>query len=310
MRDKNTGIKVFVPCSISGFSVGKSCISVAAALPGDEIVAGFKGQKGVSAGSITGYKKDLDPEHNSAVLAGQLLHDFLKIKEGIVLDIHKRIPVGAGLSSCAASAVGGVFAVNELLGRPLERYDLAEFAIQAVRKFIPSTDNSQVLSVLFGGVILSRDTQIEPFQKLYLPRGLFLTVFYPETIDYSKPAFSSWLDSFSNGTWLTYSQNLCGFISSLYTSNFELMKDCFKLNELDKRLEEQIPGLKEIREAVESCGVIGMGMAGLGPAFFVLSPNTLIAEKSTDLIVNHLAVNKLNLKVYQTTIDMNGVRIC
>lgn len=310
MRDKNTGIKIFVPCSVSGFSVGKSCISVAAGLPGDEIVAGFNDQKGVIAGSITGYKKDLDPDHNSAVLAGQLLQDYLKNDAGIVLDIHKRIPIGAGLSSCAASAVGGVFAVNELLGRPLERYDLAEFAIQAVRKFIPSSDNSQVLSVLFGGVILSRDSQIEPFQKLYLPRGLFLTVFYPEALDYSKPAFSSWLDSFSNAAWLTYSQNMCGFISSLYTSNLELMKDCFKFNEHDQQLEEQIPGLKEIRGAVERCGVIGMGIAGLGPAFFVLSPNTLIAEKSTDLIVNHLAVKKLNLKVYQTTIDMNGVRIC
>jgi homoserine kinase len=312
MRDKNTGIKIFVPCSISGFSVGKSCISVAAGLPGDEIVASFIGEKGVTARSIAGYKNglSLDSSYNSAVYAGKLLHDYLKSDEGIVFDLHKRIPMGVGLSSCAASAVGGVFAVNELLGRPLERYDLAEFAIQAVRNFIPSTDNSQVLSILFGGAILSRDTQKEPFQKLYLPKGLFLTIYYPEVLDYSKPDLSSWLGGFSHEAWLKYSQNMCGFISSLYTSNLDLMKDCFRLNEMDQKLETLIPGLNEVRSDVEACGVIGMGMAGLGPAFFVLNPNTLIAEKSADLIVNHLAGKKMNLKVYQTKIDMNGVMVC
>jgi len=313
MRDKNTGIKVFIPCSISGFSVGKTCISVASSLPGDEIIARFdQRHNGVLAKNITGYKSGLsaDSSHNSAVLAANMFCTYLNTNEGIVLDIHKKIPLGVGLSSCAASAVGGVFAVNELLGRPLERYDLADFAIQAVRKFIPSTDDSQVLSILYGGAILSRNTTSEPFQKLYLPKGLFLSIFYQEHVEYHTPDFPSWLNHFSNETLLKYAQNMGGFISALYTSNLDLMKDCFSLNELDQSLGTSIPCYSEIKSEVEAHGVIGLGIAGLGPAFFVLSPNSLIAEKSTQLIEKCFREKRIPFRGFQTKIDMNGVSVC
>lgn len=312
MRDKNTGIKVFVPCAIAGFGSGKGCISVAANLPGDEIIGRFYNGRGVTAHAITGYKKglSLDATQNSAVLAGNLLCNFLKAEEGIQLDIHKKIPLGLGLSSCAASAVGGVFAVNELLGRPLERYDLVPFAIEATRKFIPGTDDSQVLSIIFGGAILSRNSKNESFQKLYLPRGLFLNIFYPQDMPYETPEFISWINGFSAQTLINYTHQMCGFISSLYTSNLNLTKDSFIKNELDKSLGKNIPGYLDALDAVEKTGAIGMGIAGLGPAFYILSPNSLIAEECNELVQNFFKQYKVELQSYQTTIDMNGVRIC
>jgi len=80
MRDKNTGIKVFVPCAIAGFGSGKGSISVASSLPGDEITGRFYDGKGVTAHAITGFKKglSLDVSQNSAVLAGDLLCNFLE----------------------------------------------------------------------------------------------------------------------------------------------------------------------------------------------------------------------------------------
>lgn len=313
MRDKNTGIKVFIPCSISGFGLGKGCISVASGIPGDEIIARFSNDhQGVLAKTITGYKHGLsmDESHNSAVLAGNFLCRHLNIPEGIDLEIHKRIPVGAGLSSCAASAVGGVFAVNELLGRPMERYDLVDFAIQATRQFIPVFDDSQVLSILFGGAILSRNSGSEAFQKLYLPKGLFLTIFLPENISFVKLEFSEWVSSFPGRLLFEHAHQLSGFISALYTSNLDLMKDCFSKNNLDHSLGKAIPCYPELEQVLETTGMIGMGVAGLGPAFFVLSPNSLIAEEAATLVQNCYKSKNTELKIFQTKIDMNGVGVC
>ena len=43
------------------------------------------------------------------------------------------MPLGSGLGSSAASAVAGVFAANELMGRPLSQKDLLPFAMEGER---------------------------------------------------------------------------------------------------------------------------------------------------------------------------------
>src|SRR5690625_6961623 len=49
---------------------------------------------------------------------------------GIEFEIHKKMPIGSGIGSSAASAAAGAFAVNELLGSPFSKKELLPFAVK------------------------------------------------------------------------------------------------------------------------------------------------------------------------------------
>ena len=54
----------------------------------------------------------------------------LDIDFGFEIEIYKNIKPGSGIGSSAASAVGSVFGMNELLGKPFNKTELTAFAIK------------------------------------------------------------------------------------------------------------------------------------------------------------------------------------
>ena len=112
----NSGIKVFAPASVANVAVGFDILGFALERPGDEIIARFSNNPGLRITKITGAKGKLpyEVEKNTAGFAAQKLLEFLgETERGIELEIHKKMPFGSGLGSSAASAVGGVMAINE-----------------------------------------------------------------------------------------------------------------------------------------------------------------------------------------------------
>jgi len=305
-----TGVKVFAPAAIANFSVGLGVLSVAVNQPGDEIVAKLKpGNNGISIKSIQGYKKglSLDPANNSASLAGQLLLDHIKEDIGIELEIFKNIPLNSGFSSNASSAVAGVFAVNELLDKPLKRSDLLDFALQAESKFSFLPNYSQVCSILFGGIILYRNTDNEKFQKLYTPHGLSLTLIMPEISIKEKTKLDLLSNQVDINTYISHSSNLAAFVSSLYTSNFNLFSDSLQHDTIYTELRSIVPCFENIKSIVTQEGGYGCGLAGLGPGIFIVSPNTLIADEIAIKVECLYKKDRLSYKLFQTEINLNGV---
>ncbi|RMG87869.1 MAG: homoserine kinase, partial [Bacteroidetes bacterium] len=121
----NAGIKVFAPASVGNIGVGFDCLGFALEKPGDEIIARFSDKPGLRITKITGKKGKHIPyevEKNTAGFAAlKLLEHLGETKRGIEIEVHKKMPLGSGLGSSAASAVAGVMAINELLRRPLEK---------------------------------------------------------------------------------------------------------------------------------------------------------------------------------------------
>jgi homoserine kinase len=202
-------------------------------------------------------------------LAGQLLLDHLGENTGIRLNIHKKVPLNSGLSSNAASAVAGVFAVNELLGRPLERYDLIDFAEKAARKFNIHLFPAQVASILFGGILLYQPGTPGNFQKIYCPEGIQLTLIVPE-IELNESEKLQLLSSeLPLEQRIDENGNTAAFISSLYTSDFDLFESCLRDKHPDPGLLKTYPYFEPISELVRKEGGFGAGISGLGPAMYM-----------------------------------------
>ena len=308
-----SGIKIRIPASISDFGIGHRQAAACVEWPSDEIIVHLDESSvpGVKIAEITGKKTGipLDPTANSAAIAAQILLDQLGEKRGINMRIHKNIPAGSGLSANAASAVGGVFALNELLGRPLERYDLLPIAYQAARHFDSAPFPAQSCSILFGGILFYPEPDTGLFKKVYTPKGLHITLVIPslEGTPFKKiPANDFLHDSHQ----LPFVGKSCSMISALYESDFELLSQALDENPLEKPYSHYYPWLMDIRKIVRESGSYGFQLAGRGPGLFVVSPNTLIAGNAEEKIKGVFNALTLPCEIIQTKIDLNGVSVC
>ena len=116
-------IKVFAPASVTNVSCGFDVMGFAIERPGDELVLRIKEKPGITISKITGdHGSFLNlVETNTAGVSLKALAEHLNFPKGIEIEIRKKMPLGSGLGSSAASAVASVFALNEILGKPLTK---------------------------------------------------------------------------------------------------------------------------------------------------------------------------------------------
>src|SRR5439155_10704141 len=123
---QHTGwVKVFAPASIANLGPGFDSLGVALQGLGDTIEARRSAAPGVRIVEMTGEKESIpiDPDKNCAGRAAETVLKQLKGKAakeaGLEMKLHKGLPQGSGLGSCAASAVGGAVAAHLLFGSAL-----------------------------------------------------------------------------------------------------------------------------------------------------------------------------------------------
>ena len=129
-------IRVYAPATVANVACGFDIFGFAVNHPGDEVVLEKKSTPGIIIKEITGDDGRLPKavEKNTAGIAIQKYLSFIgREDQGFELSLHKDMPLGSGLGSSAASAVAGVFAANELMGRPLSQKDLLPFAMEGER---------------------------------------------------------------------------------------------------------------------------------------------------------------------------------
>src|SRR5699024_10100859 len=121
-----------------------------------------------------------DPQKNTVSAAVfQLLEDTGNSDKGIALSLHKKMPIGSGLGSSAASTVAGLFAANQLLGKPLSEKQLIDYAIIGERIACGQGHADNVAPSLLGGFVLIRSYDPLDIISLPTPDELVCTVIHP-----------------------------------------------------------------------------------------------------------------------------------
>src|SRR5690606_9685110 len=100
-------IKVFAPASVTNVSCGFDILGFAIEYPGDEVHLKITNEPGLRITKITGDdgRLPLTPEKNTAGLSLLALMNHLNFDKGIELELHKKMALGSGLGTSAASAV-------------------------------------------------------------------------------------------------------------------------------------------------------------------------------------------------------------
>lgn len=304
-----SGIKVFAPASVANVAVGYDILGFALEKPGDEIIASFKDSSGLEITKITGAggKLPYDLDRNTAGFAAKKLLEYLgEAERGIALEIHKKMPFGSGLGSSAASAAAGVMAVNELLGRPLEKSQLLPFAVLGEQIADGAYHADNVAPSLLGGIVLIRSNANLDVHRLHVPKGLYVAVIYPEVEVLTREARSILSESVGLDQLIRQSGNLAGFIVGLYNSDFDLIRRSLEDVVIEPQRARLIPHFYSVKEAALDAGALGCSISGAGPSIFALCDNTLTAEVAGKNMQAVFDRHKVNNHLFLSGINQEG----
>jgi homoserine kinase len=202
-----------------------------------------------------------------------------------------------------------VFALNELMGKPLTRKELVQYAMAGEQLASGAAHADNLAPVLLGGFTLVRCNDTLDIIKLPSPKNLYATLLHPKielktaharailkkTIPLSK-AIQQW-------------GNLGAFVSALYTEDYELLSRAMVDKVIEPSRAMLIPEFESIRESALKAGALGSGISGSGPSIYALSEGKARAEKVGEAMLK--ATQNLDLKVdlHISPINPKGITI-
>jgi homoserine kinase len=219
------------------------------------------------------------------------------------------MPVGSGLGSSAASAVGGVYGLNLLLGSPYSKMDLLKFAIKGESIASGAIHADNVAPCLFGGFVLIRDYNPLEIIHLPVPKNLYCSVVYPHIIIETKKARKLIKKELPLPTARKHFGNIGALVSSLYSGNIDLLGRSIHDEISEPARATLIPGYEEIKNAAISNGAHGCSISGSGPSIFAFSKSRQSATKIANALKSVVLSKGIKANIYVSKINKEGPKV-
>ena len=277
----NNRVRVFAPATASNLGPGFDVLGLALERPGDEVEAEVREQPGVEIVAVTGAASlSTDPRENVVGIAASAALEQLGVADrGVRLWLHKRMPLGSGLGSSAASSVAGAAAVNALFGGALSDAALVGCGLrgEAAASGAPHPDN--VAPCVLGGIVLMRGRDPLDLIRLPVPEPLRVVVVHPHVEVLTAAARRLVAERrFAIGQAVANLGNIAAFVHALHTGDLELLG-----RSIDDALVEPIraplvPGFAAVKRAALDAGALGCSISGSGPSVFAFAASDAAAE--------------------------------
>ena len=304
-------ITVFAPATVANLGCGFDTMGLAIDKPGDELTLIKNDEKKITIKKITGDKKMLtyNPKRNTVSVAIQAMLDALEITQGFDIYLDKKMPLGSGLGSSAASSVAGVFAANELLGSPFRRIELVPFAMEGERIASGSAHADNVAPSLLGGITLVRSYDPLEIITLAVPKKLIVVVIHPHVVLLTKKSRSVLPKAFSLKDGIAQWSNTAALVSGLYTDNYSLIGRSVSDRIAEPFRASLIPAFKQVKASAIMNGALACSISGAGPSVFALAKKKSDAEKIAKAMRSEFSRNKIKSTSYISYVNRKGVSI-
>jgi homoserine kinase len=309
---KKKEIRVFAPATVANVGCGFDIFGFALHEPGDEIILKVSESKGLQITKITGDEGRLPTEANKNTAGQSLLAmmNELKFESGLEMEVHKKMAIGSGLGSSAASAVASVFAFNAMLERPLSKTELLKYAIEGEK--IASGESvhlDNIAACLYGGFILVRSRNPIDIVALPVPDNLFCTVIHPQIEIRTESSRKILRKQIPLEKAVTQWGNVAGTISALYQEDFELLKRSFNDVIVVPDRSQLIPYYQDLQQVAMDSDAIGCSISGSGPSIFALSSDSETARKIGSNMSAVLTDVKIGHDIYISKINTQGPKV-
>jgi homoserine kinase len=305
-------VKVFSPASVSNVGAGFDIFGFALHQPGDEVVMRIVDKPGIHITKITGDDHHLpkDAKKNTAAVSLRAMMDALDPKFGVEMELHKKMPLGSGLGSSAASSVASVFALNALLKKPFSKNELLLFALEGEKiacGSIAHADN--VAPCLYGGFTLVRGCCPPDVISIPTPADLHCTIIHPHIeikTEFARKILRSQIKlSDAVKQW----GNAAALVAGLMKPDYDLIRRSIEDYIIEPIRGSLIPNYFLLKEAALKNNALGCSISGSGPSVFALSRS----EKEAKLIASEMkkVLTKIKLKsdIYISKINNEGPKI-
>jgi 4-diphosphocytidyl-2-C-methyl-D-erythritol kinase len=210
-------------------------------------------------------RSDLDNESNLALRSAEAVRQYLGLKRGLAIELHKRVPVAGGLGGGSSNAAAVLLALRHWWQLPLSQVEMQEIAASL---------GSDVPFFLAGGLALcegrgERITALAP----RLPREMHWLLLLKPAIDISTAmVYRSLLASdYGNGE---PSRLLLAALRS--GGHFQLD---YLQNSLERGVLEQYPAVAQAWDDLREAGAPFIRLSGSGPTLF--APFATLAQAAS-----------------------------
>ncbi|WP_372756663.1 homoserine kinase [Mariniflexile sp.] len=303
-------IKIFSPATVANVACGFDVLGFCLDSVGDEMVIRKIDKKGIFITKIEGgFDLPEETQLNVAGVSALAMYDVLMPDCGFEIEIYKKIKPGSGIGSSAASAVGSVFGMNELLGRPCTKTQLTEFAVkgEAVASKCEHADN--LAPAMFGGFTLVKSMSPLEILQIPTPANLYATIIHPQIEVKTSEARAILPKEVELSNAVTQWANFGSLIHALHTSDFELMKRSLNDVIVEPFRSQLIPHYYEVKNIVLEAGALGVGISGSGPSIFSLSKGVEIANNVADAMKSIYSKTDIDFDIHVTKINTQGIKI-
>lgn len=302
-------VKVYAPGSIGNVGCGFDVFGLAIEAVGDflEVEENSTGQLRIIAikGDAT---ISLAPEKNIVTVGAKNLLLEFGSTQGFDFKITKGVIAGSGLGSSGSSATAGVFAINELLGRPYTRQELIKFAAVGEQIASRQVHFDNVAPSMLGGFTVVRSSRPLEILQVDVPKTLYLAIAKPNVVIKTADAKQILGDSISIDNAVAQFGNIAGLIIGMQNDDISLIGRSVEDLLATPVRSKLIPKYKEAREAALKAGATGYNISGSGPAMFAICDSRNVTEKVLSALQDVYRDDN-NASFYLTQADTLGTRV-
>lgn len=312
MGTQRKSIKVFAPATVANVVCGFDVLGFAVNAPGDMVIMTLTDQPGVRINAIHGDDGRLPKAAEKNTVSAVVIHYLQHIgahQQGVEIELFKQMPIGSGLGSSAASTVAGLFAINELMGRPLTKQALLPFALQGELLACGQGHADNVAPALLGGFVLIRSYDPLDVISLHTPAPLWCALVYPHIEIQTRDARRIIKRQVSLKDTVTQMGNIAGFVAGLYQEDHQLLARSMQDVIIEPTRSVLIPDFDKLKALSLGAGALGFGISGSGPSVFALCKEKELAKQICDAVGQQFWQSGIQSDLFVSSINPNGPKI-
>ncbi|MFD2521843.1 homoserine kinase [Emticicia soli] len=304
-------IKVFAPATVANVACGFDIFGFAVDAPGDEVILTKRNDKQIVITKISGDEGKLTLDASKNAVSVPIIAYLKKngIEQGFDIELHKKMPLGSGLGSSSASSVAGVFAANEMLGKPVSTQALLPFSMEGERIACGSAHADNVAPALMGGFVVIRSYNPLDIFNVPTPSELFVTIVHPDIEVNTKDARYILRNEVSMKNTIAQMGNVAGMIAGLMQSDYDLIARSMVDFIIEPVRAILIPEFWEVKHAALEAGALGCSISGAGPSVFAFSRGRETAEKVAFAMKSAFEKASIHCNAYVSGVNSQGPKV-
>ena len=299
-------IKISAPATVANVSCGFDVLGFCLERVADEMVIREVPEKGIRITQIEGYNLPLETHKNVAGVSALALIEDAQPDCGYEIEIIKHVMPGSGIGSSAASAIGSVYGINELMGRPYTANELIKFAIkgEAIASQCEHADN--IAPALLGGFTLVKSVSPLTVCELPTPDDLFAVIVHPKIEIKTSESRAVLPKEVALNDAIKQWANLGSFVHALHTSNYDLIKSSLEDVIIEPHRSKLIPLFQMVKESAKINKALGCGISGSGPSIFTLCKGKFVAQDVAKAIKDIFNTTDIDFDIHLSKINTKG----